>query len=281
MNHGHGLAGFILLLNLISYMGLAQSMGSNPNTRYEHEKIDCSEVVVLKAGEIPSYIDERWDSYCAHKFLEKTAPKGIVTIFGGPDIHHDEYHDEYQMTRDFARKWTESPGSAGRLIATGGGTGIMLAATQGAMEAFSGTGEVISLLYTFPEAVVTQQKNKNNHAFVYRTMSKREADLIDYSQAVITEVGGLGTNWELMETLEKVHKQIKDPIPIIVLVNKHILLEYSTDFLTLIKMNLLSKKQCGLLNLTSSADHAIKLILMSPQARLKDASSACFFIPHE
>lgn len=112
---------------------------------------------------------------------------------------------------------------------------------------------------------------------MYRNISKRETDLIDYAQAIIIGPGGLGTVWEMIEALDKVHTGKKPPIPIIILAPNHEGYNIAMPIFDLIKNGFIAKDNCRLLNITNSADKAIALILMSQSQREQDESSACFY----
>jgi predicted Rossmann-fold nucleotide-binding protein len=111
--------------------------------------------------------------------------------------------------------------------------------------------------------------------FIYRSMSKRESDLIDHAQAVVVSLGGIGTLWELMETWEKIYSSKKKPIPFIIL-TKQGSKEFQDLFHSLfVRTKLVHAKACQFLNLTTSADKAVELITMSYSERRRDVTNLC------
>lgn len=247
----------------------------------KRDTISCAEVVILKNDVIPSYIDERWDSYCSHLFLKRVAPNGIITVFGGEKLT-DRNKSEYQLISEFARKWTNRTEASQWPIATGGGGGVMNAATHGAREALNGKGKAISLAMAFDVQGKPEKEgiyNLKKDTFVYRGMSKREADLINNAQAIVIGLGALGTEWEMMEALTKIETLKLRPISVIILAPKTIAKKFTDSFLNLINLGLLPKAHCNLLNVANTSDKAIQLILMDQNKREHDPSSVCFMLP--
>lgn len=277
-----GIKYLALLLGLLNLSFPTNSLAQKAQ-QCERDTINCAEVVILKNDAIPSYIDERWDSYCSHLFLKRVAPNGMITVFGAEKLT-DRNKSEYQLISEFARKWTNRTEASLWPIATGGDGGVMNAATHGAREALNGKGKAISLTMAFdvqgkPEKESIYDLKKET--FVYRGLSKREADLINNAQAIVIGLGGLGTEWEMMEALTKIETRKHRPIPVIILAPKTIAKKFTDSFLALINLGLLPKEHCNLLNVANTADKAIQLILMNQNKPEHDVSSACFMLPSE
>ena len=267
-----------LIFLVLALLFTAMAIVAHHRTR--NDAIDCSETVVLKNGANPSYLDEQWDSYCSRKFLSRVAPHGIVSVFGANFVS-SAHHDAYQLIRVFAKKWAEQPQAKKWPIATGGGFGIMEAATRGAREEDQGTGIALSLLIPIKRNGLVEKKSPfdlKKDSFTYRGIAKREADLINHAKAVVVGLGGLGTQGELMFTLSYIKLHKKNPTPVIVLAPKKEAERFMIGFFTLIDMGLLDKSACTLLNLTHSPEKTVQLILMPESQRERDESSACKFL---
>ncbi len=242
------------------------------------ESIDCSETVVLKPYQPPSYADEKWDGYCSRLFLQKYAPHGFMVIFGA-NRQNPVYPEDYQLIYEFAKKWSADSASLAFPLATGGGGGIMRAATLGARDGRQ-NAKVLSLdvnIYTSPLNLSVEKADPEDiprYTFVYRSMAKREADLIDYAQGVVISLGGIGTEWEFLEALVKIHLQKKAPVPIIIL-SKNVA-EYTRMIRFLINKNLVIKQICQYVNIADSADSAMVLLKAPKLVRQSDPSNLCF-----
>lgn len=243
----------------------------------DRESIDCSEVVVLKPYQIPSYTDEKWDGYCSRLFLKKYAPQGFITVFG-ENRQIAAYQDDYTLIYEFAKKWSADKSALILPIATGGGEGIMRAATLGA-GAGRQNAKVLSLgvhIYDPSLNLISEKVGSpdiKRYTFIYRNMSKREADLIDYAQGIVFSFGGIGTVWEFVETLEKIHLYKKALVPIIILSKNAA--KYTPIIQLLINKNLISKQMCQYVNLTDSPDKAITLLKATSDDRQHDPSNLC------
>ncbi len=273
----------IIFLSMI--LTIVAHSNTTPKLPLEHciaEHIDCS-ILPNPQNTTPSFLDEVKENYCSRQLLKRVAPYGTVSIFGGAHLF-DEKTPEYQLIRIFARKWTELPVSDKWPIASGGGPGIMEAAQRGATEAKDGKGIAIGL-HTPVKHLGRLEKisdyRSNEHYFNYQSISKRESDLMDHAQAVIIGPGGLGTLWEMFETLDKIHIGAKPRIPVIILAPNNKGEQLAQSFLKFIHLGLVPESDCRLLNITNSADKAIELILMSADKRELDSSSSCFLYNSE
>ncbi|MDF1646797.1 MAG: LOG family protein [Legionellaceae bacterium] len=234
-------------------------------------QIDCSEKIILKKDELPSYLDEIWDSFCSYIFLNNKAPDGMVTVFGGNHLPKEDI-DNYQLIQTFAKKWTEHPQAKQWPIASGGGRGVMSAATKGAQSALDGHGKALNLVVNI-HGQSTQYDEREN-TFVYRGMSKREQDLINYAQAAVFGLGKVGTEWEFFEVIEKIHLSKKRIIPVIILAPSEKAEAFIKGLFSLKKIGLIHEEEVAYVNITNSPDKAVQLILMSTDKRKKDRTCA-------
>jgi uncharacterized protein (TIGR00730 family) len=113
-----------------------------------------------------------------------------VTIFGSARTPPD--HPEYLHALDVARRL----GGAGYAIITGGGSGIMAAANQGAREAGAlSIGLAIDLPFREPENPYIDRPLHFHYFFTRKVMFVR------YASAFVVFPGGFGTLDELFEAL--------------------------------------------------------------------------------
>jgi uncharacterized protein (TIGR00730 family) len=113
-----------------------------------------------------------------------------VTVFGSARTHPDDL--EYLHALDVARQL----GSAGYAIITGGGSGIMAAANQGAREVGAlSVGLAIDLPFEEPENPYIDRPLRFHYFFTRKVMFVR------YASAFVVFPGGFGTLDELFESL--------------------------------------------------------------------------------
>jgi uncharacterized protein (TIGR00730 family) len=113
-----------------------------------------------------------------------------VTVFGSARTHPDD--PEYLHALDVARRL----GQAGYAIITGGGSGIMAAANQGAREVGAlSIGLGIDLPFAEPENPFLDRPLRFHYFFTRKVMFVR------YASAFIVFPGGFGTLDELFEAL--------------------------------------------------------------------------------
>ena len=165
----------------------------------------------LENGAIPSPAQIAKDAYCARLLMDREAPNGIITIFGSSRTQEDQ--TAYINTRTFAREWTTLYGSKYPIL-TGGGGGIMEAGNRGAFEA---NGPSLAFSSYF-RSVDSENLNQYITAgYIASSFAQREADMVDYAVAVVVAPGGVGTEWEIFETLAKIQTRKKDPVPVLLL----------------------------------------------------------------
>ncbi|MGB2710545.1 MAG: TIGR00730 family Rossman fold protein [Conexibacter sp.] len=113
-----------------------------------------------------------------------------VTIFGSARTHPDD--PEYRHALDVAQRL----GRAGYAIITGGGSGIMAAANQGAREVGAlSIGLAIDLPFKEPENPYIDRPLRFHYFFTRKVMFVR------YASAFVVFPGGFGTLDELFEAL--------------------------------------------------------------------------------
>jgi uncharacterized protein (TIGR00730 family) len=132
-----------------------------------------------------------------------------VTIFGSARTHPDD--PEYQHARDVARRL----GRAGYAIITGGGSGIMAAANEGAREVGAlSIGLAIDLPFEEPENPWIDRPLRFHYFFTRKVMFVR------YASAFVVFPGGFGTLDELFEALTLIQTRKIRGFPL-VLVGHH------------------------------------------------------------
>jgi uncharacterized protein (TIGR00730 family) len=132
-----------------------------------------------------------------------------VTVFGSARTHPDD--PEYLHALDVARRL----GQAGYAIITGGGSGIMAAANQGAREVGAlSVGLGIDLPFAEPENPYLDRPLRFHYFFTRKVMFVR------YASAFIVFPGGFGTLDELFEALTLIQTRKIRSFPL-VLVGTH------------------------------------------------------------
>ncbi|WP_141734859.1 LOG family protein [Oligoflexus tunisiensis] len=175
---------------------------------------DCDvPAAVVPDGQIPGPAAIAKDAFCTRQMMDLHAPKGAVSIFGSARTPEDQ--TSYQITREFAFKWTQKYGQDYPIL-TGGGRGIMEAGNRGAFEA---KGKSLSIGTWFTGGL-ERPNNYTTHGYMAASFSQRETDLIDYAAAVVVAPGGFGTEWEIFETLSKIQTKKKNPAPVVFLGGK-------------------------------------------------------------
>ena len=141
---------------------------------------------------------------------------------------------------------------AGYGVITGGGPGIMGAASRGAFEA---GGKSIGLNIELP---MEQHPNPyQNTSLSFRYFFIRKVCFLKYSTAIIVFPGGFGTLDELSEVLTMIQTRKINPIPVI-LVGKSFwsgLLHWFKN--TLVAEGTIAEADLGLFHITDSAEDAV------------------------
>lgn len=181
------------------------------------ETIDCSELKIIQPKTQLTFSDELWDAHCSRIFLKTYTQHGLIVVFGSARLK--AAHPEYQRIRDFSYAWSIQPEAKIWPIASGGGPGLMEAANRGAKDLNINT-PTVDLATRFGGKEQAEKPNaytQTKHRFTYRSFSKREADLIEHAHAVVVGLGGVATEWELMETLSKLDTGVRKEMPLILL----------------------------------------------------------------
>ncbi|HMX57238.1 MAG TPA: LOG family protein [Leptospiraceae bacterium] len=160
-------------------------------------------------GAIPTPEDLAKDAFCAQRVIDRAAPHGVVTIFGSARAKED--WDSYKITRKFAYLWSKE--NSRYPILTGGGPGLMEAGNRGAKEA----GAPSLYFSTYFGSGSEKPNSYTTDGFMFASFAQREADMVDRAAAVVIGQGGVGTEWEIFETLSKVQTRKKARCPIVLL----------------------------------------------------------------
>jgi len=161
-------------------------------------------------GEIPTASDLAQDAYCAQKVIDAFAPDGVITIFGSARAKED--WPSYRLTREFAVLWTKEMGSRIPIL-TGGGPGIMEAGNRGAKEA----GGVSLGFSTYFGSGAERMNAFTTGGYMFASFSQREAEMVDRAVAVVIAQGGVGTEWEIFETISKIQTRKRKNCPVVLL----------------------------------------------------------------
>lgn len=128
----------------------------------------------------------------------------LVSVFGSARTGED--NEDYTSARELGRQLVR----AGYGVVTGGGPGIMEAASRGAYEA---GGTSIGLNIELP---MEQNPNKyQTKSLFFRYFFVRKVCFLKYSTAIVVYPGGFGTLDELSEVLTMVQTAKINMIPII------------------------------------------------------------------
>jgi len=176
-------------------------------------------------------------------------PKMLVSVFGSARTPEDD--PVYASARELGNRLAD----AGYGVITGGGPGIMEAASRGAFEK---GGISIGLNIKLP---------MEQHPNPYQTMSLdfdyffvRKVSFLKYSTAIIVYPGGFGTLDELSEVLTMVQTNKINLIPII-FVNKKFwggLIKWFKT--TLIDDGMISPEDINLIEVVDTAEEAVEYL---------------------
>ena len=156
-------------------------------------------------------------------------PDQLVAVFGSARTPEDS--PLFKEAMEVGRRLVE----AGYGVITGGGPGIMGAASRGAFEA---GGKSIGLNIELP---MEQHPNPyQNTSLSFRYFFIRKVCFLKYSTAIIVFPGGFGTLDELSEVLTMIQTRKINPIPVILVggirwleTAKRLLEEEVCDFISL------------------------------------------------
>ncbi len=204
-------------------------------------------------GEIPTPRDLYTDALCAKRLIMEQAPRGVVTIFGSARATEDM--DSYRYTRRFAYLWTKELGDKYPIL-TGGGPGIMEAGNRGAMEA---GGKSLSFATYFGKG--SEKPNRYvTDGYMFASFSQREAEMVDRAAAIVVAPGGVGTEWEIFETLAKIQTGKKNKCPVLLLGRPAVWEPLFARLRYLAGIKTISPQDIGILQVAESPEKAVTLI---------------------
>jgi hypothetical protein len=179
-----------------------------------------------------------------------------VSIFGSARTHTDDKF--YKKTMEIAGRLSEE----GYAIITGGGPGIMEAASRGAYEK---GGISVGLNINLP---LEQVPNRyQTHSLNFRYFFARKVMFVKYAIGYICMPGGFGTLDEFFEALTLIQTHKIYPLPIILFCSEY--WNPLLDFMhgTMFKYNTISAKDLEIVKVTDDADEVIDAI--NRQRRIK------------
>jgi len=168
-----------------------------------------------------------------------------VTVFGSARFLED--HPYYQLTQ----KMGAALAHMGFTVMTGGGPGLMEAASRGAKEA---GGFTVGCNIILPEE---QKLNPYlDHSVTFKHFFVRKVMLVKYSYAFVVMPGGLGTMDELFEALTLIQTQKIENFPVVLMG-----IEYYRPLmgvvLKMVQAGTISHTDLDLLLLTDSVEEAV------------------------
>jgi uncharacterized protein (TIGR00730 family) len=158
----------------------------------------------------------------------------------------------YKLSEEIAFKLSES----GFNIITGGGPGLMEAASKGA---FNGKSKSIGLNIILPK-----EQNPNTYQDIsinFKYFFMRKVMFVKYSQGFIVMPGGVGTLDELFEALTLIQTQKIAPFPIVLVGKKYWqgLIDWIKHFMLEQEHNI-SPQDLDLINLVDTTEEVIDCI---------------------
>ena len=169
-----------------------------------------------------------------------------VTVFGSARFPED--HPYYQLTRKVGAQLAQM----GFTVMTGGGPGLMEAASRGAKEAGG---------YTVGCNIVLPEEQKLNpyldRAVAFDHFFVRKVMLVKYSYAFVVMPGGLGTMDELFEALTLIQTKKIENFPVVLMGTEY----YRPLMGVLVKMvraGTIANTDLDLLLLTDSVEEAMR-----------------------
>ena len=240
---------FIILMSLQSCSTLSNDVVirlSEKDCNTHGKKVDI--------GNIPTPAEIAKDAYCAKRLAERNAPHGVITIFGSSRSKTD--NPNYISTRTFAREWTKVMGNKYPIL-TGGGGGNMAAGNQGAHEA---GGKSLAFSSHFKKVPTENLNPYITDGYIASSFSQREADMVDYAAAVIITSGGIGTEWEIFETLAKIQTRKIHPIPVILLGKREFWQTLLDRLNHLNNIKTISPRDLNIIQIAESPEIAIEIL---------------------
>lgn len=246
---------FLLFLAFVLCLGSCVSGATIPL----HEDMCRHGGRIVPDGEIPTPQDLATDAFCAERVMRRAAPRGVVTIFGSARARED--WESYRITREFARLWTKQMGDRYPIL-TGGGPGIMEAGNRGAQEA----GGKSLFFSTYFGSGSEKPNAYTTDGYMFASFSQREADMVDRGAAIVIAQGGVGTEWEIYETLSKIQTRKKARCPVILLGPRASWASLFARMDAMAAMRTISPEDVRLLQVAETPEQAVQLI----RAGIKD-----------
>ncbi|HXE44134.1 MAG TPA: TIGR00730 family Rossman fold protein [Conexibacter sp.] len=179
-----------------------------------------------------------------------------VTIFGSARTHPDD--PDYRQAIDVARRL----GRAGYAVITGGGSGIMAAANQGAREVGAlSIGLAIDLPFEEPENPFIDRPLRFHYFFTRKVMFVR------YASAFVVFPGGFGTLDELFESLTLIQTRKIRSFPLVLVGS-----DYWTPLVGWLRAQVLgegkiSAPDLDLLTVVDDADDIVRIVTQATERR--------------
>jgi len=179
-----------------------------------------------------------------------------VTVFGSARTHPDD--PEYRHAVDVARRL----GLAGYAIITGGGSGIMAAANQGAREVGAlSIGLAIDLPFQEPENPFIDRPLRFHYFFTRKVMFVR------YASAFVVFPGGFGTLDELFEALTLIQTRKIRGFPLVLVGSS-----YWTPLVAWLREHVLGEGKISagdvdLLAIVDDADDVVRIVTEATERR--------------
>jgi uncharacterized protein (TIGR00730 family) len=179
-----------------------------------------------------------------------------VTVFGSARTHPDDpdYHHAVEVARRL--------GLAGYAIITGGGSGIMAAANQGAREVGAlSVGLAIDLPFEEPENPYIDRPLRFHYFFTRKVMFVR------YASAFVVFPGGFGTLDELFEALTLIQTRKIRGFPLVLVGS-----DYWTPLLEWLRAHVagegkISTADLDLLAIVDEADDVVRIVTEATERR--------------
>jgi len=173
-------------------------------------------------------------------------PEMLVSVFGSARVK--EGSPMYESARETGRRLV----NAGYGVITGGGPGIMEAASRGAFEA---NGRTVGLNIELPMEQTPNKYQTNSLSFRYFFI--RKVCFLKYSTAIIVYPGGFGTMDELAEVLTMLQTGKISLIPLIMVDKK-----FWSGFMrwvksSMLEYNMIDPEDMNLIKLVDSAEEAV------------------------
>ena len=246
----------ILLAGLIAGSSLFVSCNNERNSENAEgsQEVDTSPGRVVPNGEVPTPEDISRDAKAALAIVLRNAPNGVITIFGS--ARAKEGMASYDQTREFAKIWSTHHGEDFPIM-TGGSNGVMEAGTRGAHDA----GAKSLYIASYFQGGVEESVNKYvTDGYIASSFAQREADLVDYAAGIVCAPGGVGTSWEIFESLSKIQTRKKDACPVILLGSKEVWQPLLVYMEHLAKLGTISPEDIDLLQLAETPEAAVKIL---------------------